>query len=146
MAILRSLTAAGVGALAAYLFDPVSGTGRRARLKDQVQAAARQGYETVERRARYERGRLQGALHELGHSGEDRPRDDAELLQKVKSEALGPAGVVDAVTVEVAEGNVVLRGHLADESIRRDVVSRVEAVTGVRSVHLETSGSNQDAG
>jgi osmotically-inducible protein OsmY len=134
----KTIAAAGIGALLAYLFDPVSGRGRRTRMRDQLMSAMRKSSEAVERRARYERGRVEGAVHEVRRRGKDLPRDDAELLQKIRSEALGPSGAGDVVEALVDRGKVTLRGNIYDEEIRRDLTGRVSRVTGVDEVHFET--------
>lgn len=133
----KTIAAAGIGALLAYLFDPVSGRGRRTRLRDQLKSAIRKGSEAVERRARYERGRVEGAVHEVRNRGKDLPHDDAELLQKIRSEALGPFGTGDVVEARVDRGRVTLRGNIHDDEVRRDLLRRVSRVTGVDEVHFE---------
>lgn len=137
----RTIAAAGIGALLAYLFDPISGKGRRARLSDQLRSAIRKGSEAVERRARYERGRVEGAVHEARNRGKDSPRDDAELLQKIRSEALGPSGAGDVVEARVDRGKVTLRGNIHDEEVRRNLMWRVARVTGVGEVCFEAPTS-----
>lgn len=115
-----------------YLFDPVSGRGRRTRLRDQIYARARQGGRQAAKRARYRVGQARGAAHRAMPT---RPGngviDDELLLQKVRSEALGPANA-GSVDVEVHSGVVVLRG--ADPGAERALVERIAAVNGVRRV------------
>lgn len=88
---LRNLVVAGAGAAAAYLLDPVSGRSRRARLSDQARARLSQTTNELQAKGRYEMGRVKGAIHEAGPDT-DFPVDDAELLQKVRSEAVGRLG------------------------------------------------------
>jgi osmotically-inducible protein OsmY len=134
---IRTLMAAMAGAAAAYLLDPVSGRGRRARLMDQAAARARRSVDEAERRARYEVGRMKGAVHEAGPA-RDFPRDDAELLQKVRSEAVGPSRVTASdIEIQVEDGEVVLRGASRDLDAESDLVHRIEEVTGVRRVRNE---------
>lgn len=125
------------GAAVAYLFDPVSGRGRRARLADQAGALGRRSVEEAERKARYEAGRLKGAVHEAGPA-QDFPRDDAELLQKVRSEAVGPSPFSGSeIEIHVEDGEVILRGAGRDQDAEDDLIHRIEAVTGVRQVRNE---------
>lgn len=129
--------AALAGAAAAYLFDPVSGRGRRARLVDQASARAKRLAEEAERRARYEAGRIKGTVHEAGLD-RDFPRDDAELLQKVRSEAVGPSAASSHdIEIHVENGEVVLRGVSPDERVEGELVRRIGEVTGVRGVRNE---------
>lgn len=135
----KSLLAALAGAATAYLFDPVSGRSRRARIVDQTAALGRRSVDEAERRARYEAGRVKGAVHEAGPE-RDYPRDDAELLQKVRSEAVGPSSFSTSdVEIHVDDGVVVLRGVSRDLKAEGDLVRRIEDVTGVRRVRNELS-------
>lgn len=136
---MRTTMAALAGAAVAYLFDPISGRGRRARLMDQASARARRSVDEAERRARYEVGRMKGAIHEAG-ADRDFPRDDAELLQKVRSEAVGPSGASTSdIEIDIEDGEVVLRGVSRDLRAESDLVHRIEEVTGVRRVRNELS-------
>lgn len=136
----KSVLAALAGAAAAYLFDPVSGRSRRVRLMGQATARARRSVVEAERRARYEAGRMKGAFHEAGPQ-RDHPRDDAQLLQKVRSEAVGPSPASTSdMEIHVENGEIVLRGRSHDEEAERDLVHRIEGVTGVRRVRNELSG------
>lgn len=135
----KSLLGVLAGAAAAYLFDPVSGRSRRARITDQTAALARRSVDEAERRARYEAGRVKGAVHEAAPE-RDHPRDDAELLQKVRSEAVGPSPASTSdMEIHVDEGEVVLRGVSRDRQAEADLVQRIEDVTGVRRVRNELS-------
>ncbi|MDX1747114.1 MAG: YtxH domain-containing protein, partial [Halobacteriales archaeon] len=91
--LLKRTALVAIGAAVAYLFDPVSGRGRRARLADQAGARARETADQVRKRADYTAGQMRGAAHEAFNRRDDEPADDAELLQKVRSEAIGPSGV-----------------------------------------------------
>lgn len=138
---LRTVLTALAGAAVAYLFDPVSGRSRRARLMDQAAARARRSVDQAERRARYEAGRVKGAVHEAGPD-RDFPRDDAELLQKVRSEAVGPSPVSTAnIEIHVENGEVILRGVSRDEGAEGDLIRRIEDVTGVRGVRNELTNA-----
>lgn len=136
---MKTVGAASTGAALAYLLDPVSGRSRRARLIDQAAAWTRRSVDEAERRARYEAGRMKGAVHEAGPD-RDKPRDDAELLQKVRSEAVGPsAASASDIEIHVEDGEVILRGRAQDPGDELDLVQRIEEVTGVRRVRNELS-------
>jgi osmotically-inducible protein OsmY len=130
--MFKYLMAMAAGAAAAMLMDPVRGRSRRARLMDQAGAQARDLKRQMEQRARYERGRVKGMAHEMTHD-EAMPTDDETLRQKVRSEALGPAGATN-LEVDVENGTVTLIGDIPDN----DVLRRVRSVTGVADVRVRT--------
>ncbi len=126
---------AGVGL--GYLLDPVSGRGRRARLGDQAAARMSDLMETIGKKARYEAGRAKGAAHEMLRSDQP-PADDQELLQKVRSEAVGMvAGSVGHIQIDVDDGVVTLTGISDDRARERDLIRRIRDVTGVRDIRNE---------
>lgn len=126
-----------VGAALAYYFDPERGRGRRTRLHDQIMSQLRDGIRDAERLARHGVDRTTGAIHEALIPDEP-PRSDEELLQKVRSEAIGPGtGPDDHVEVAVSNGTVVLSGESIDPDRSRRLVERVAAVTGVQEVRNE---------
>lgn len=61
---MRFMTGAAVGAGMQYLYDPQAGRSRRARLSQQAASKVRKAGRFLSRKARYERGRLQGRLHD----------------------------------------------------------------------------------
>jgi len=52
----KALLSAGIGATAAYLFDPAMGRTRRARIADRGGAIIRRGMAKMRARARYQQG------------------------------------------------------------------------------------------
>jgi len=133
--------AGAVGAALAYLLDPVSGRSRRARLADQAAARMKDGAEEATRRARYEMGRAKGTIHEMGADA-DYPADDRMLLQKVRSEAVGPAGLSTSdIEIDVENGEVILRGASQDAAREMDLVRRIQDVTGVQRVRNELTST-----
>ena len=139
MRYARLLIGIALGAAIAYLFDPVSGRGRRSRLQDQAASRARKTSREVRQRAQYEAGRVQGLTHAVrGNTPVD--LDAATLLQKIRSEAVGPSEAgTGAIDVDLADGVVVLRGTERDPAAIRDLVRRVERVPGVERVRNEIS-------
>lgn len=128
---------AAAGAAATYLFDPNSGRGRRAQMTDQAKARMRDARREAERRAGYQSGRMQGAVHEVA-GGSDMPADDMELMQKVRSEAMGPAGFnSDHIELVVNAGTVTLRGTSHDPPAEDGLIERIREVAGVREVRNE---------
>ncbi|MGH8916700.1 MAG: BON domain-containing protein [Acidimicrobiia bacterium] len=133
--MLRSAGIGATAAMGAYLLDPDMGRTRRAKLADQSRALARKVADRTEARARYQQGVARGALHTL--SRPFRPRieiDDDTLLQKVRSEALGPwSGRAQGVEVDIDNGIVTLTGSAEPASVD-ELIHRVERVDGVGSV------------
>jgi hyperosmotically inducible periplasmic protein len=125
---------AGVGAAVAYFFDPDNGRSRRAELKQRSAAAGRDIAEETTKKARYEANKVKGMAHEMT-SSEEPPATDGELLQKVRSEALGVVpGETAHIDLRVEHGVVHLVGHSKDPDTERELVKRIGKVTGVRDV------------
>lgn len=141
--LIRSALLVGIGAALAYLFDPDRGKGRRAKLADQARARARDTAEEVSKKSRYEAGRVRGMAHEV-FSSETPPRNDAELLQKVRSEALGPSGLTGDIEIRVDDGVVVLAGPGVGDEREHDLIDRIENVVGVTGVRNELRSTSSD--
>lgn len=132
--LLTRATWATVGAASAYLFDPVSGRSRRARLFDQLKSKVRQGIDRVWKQYRYKKGHATGAIYEILPT-EKVPATDEDLLQKVRSEAVGMMrGSVSHVSVSVDGGVVYLAGVSVDQVLEKELVQRITEVKGVRAV------------
>jgi osmotically-inducible protein OsmY len=127
---------AAIGAAAAYLFDPDSGNGRRARLRDQAGAFVRQSRERADELSRHAGNVIEGTLHELGGAADaDRAMDDATVADRIRSEVLGRRGLeADGIVVNVENGVAQLRGAAPDTAAIEDIVDRTRAVAGVLEV------------
>jgi osmotically-inducible protein OsmY len=136
MHIRTYVKGAALGAAAAYLFDPVSGNGRRARLRDQAGAAIRRRRERIDDLSRHASNVVQGAIHEVAGTGStDRPMDDATVADRIRSEVLGRGELADAdVVVNVEDGVAVLRGEAPTNTAIVEIVDLTAAVDGVREV------------
>lgn len=138
--LMTRITWAIVGAALAYLFDPVSGQSRQARLQDQIAAVLRDIGEAAGKQVRYQAGKAKGAVYEATTS-EEPPSSDDELRQKVKSEAVGMVpGATEHVEVHVEHGIVRLTGH-SSPSEERELIERVSHVTGVREVKSDLANA-----
>jgi hypothetical protein len=117
-----AIAAAGIGAVAAFFLDPVSGKRRRTVTKDWVAARVRGlGRRTVE---------------------ESVPENDATLAQKVESELFRDLDISPGqIDINAESGVVFLRGAVKSPSQIIEIEKRVWDVTGVRGVqnllHLE---------
>ena len=129
---LRFGVAAAVGAGIAYLFDPDRGRTRRAMLADQAAARARDASETVKAKAEYQKGVAKGLIHEVTDSlRTEKVYDDATLLQKVRSEALGYWPDNGNVEVDITDGMVRVSGSVASEPDRDRLLDLIRDVDGV---------------
>jgi osmotically-inducible protein OsmY len=125
---------AAVGAAAAYLFDPDSGNGRRARLRDQAEALVRQSRERADGLSRHAGNVIEGKLHGFGGTADlDRAMDDGTIADRIRSEVLGRRGM-DGVVVNVENGVAQLRGSAPTAASIEDIVDRTRAVAGVLEV------------
>jgi len=133
---VKTLAAAAAGAGAIYLLDPDRGRARRARLRDRSTSMLRREMRAVERRAHYQRGRLEGVRHRVTHpNGEQPPENDQVLVDKVRSEVLGRwPGSRRMVNVDACKGTVTLRGEVDDPALVAGLERDVAAVNGVESV------------
>jgi osmotically-inducible protein OsmY len=141
-----------LGLAAGYLLDPDRGRARRARLRDQTQAALRRDARRVGQRAHYERGRLAGVAHRFKHPDAGPPVDDRMLIDRVRSQGLGRMPeLAHRISLDARTGVVTLRGQLDDGSQIarvRDAVSRVAGVERVINLlHLagEAAPNKADA-
>jgi hyperosmotically inducible periplasmic protein len=133
----RTFIAAGLaGAAAAYLLDPVSGRGRRSRLRDQAMAALRRLRRRAEQRGRYVTHLAEGKLAQLVRpSPEAFDVDDATIGDRIRSEVLGTGDVRRfRISVDVADGIATLRGEVDSDAQIRAIESRVGGVAGVAEV------------
>lgn len=126
------------GAVAAMLLDPARGRSRRARLVDQSAAAVRRAGRQLERETRRVGAAVEGRMAAMRaggeHDGED-PGNDATISDRVQSELFAdPAVPKGSLNVNVEHGIVVLRGEVADDAMRRQIVERTERIEGVWSV------------
>lgn len=142
------LVGAGVliGAVVSYFFDPDRGRSRRARLTDQTAAAARDAAEAAKDKIEYQKGVLKGVAHETTEmfGSPTGGFDDDTLLQKIRSEAVGPWSVwsYGDVEVDVRDGNVQVSGSVTSDQEGQRLIDRIRSVDGVRIVEdrLERSG------
>ncbi len=127
----RRLVWGSVGAVIAYLADPVEGRSRRARLRDQYGAELRRREREAERKLRYLASTAKGRA--ARPKVPVPPADDRALADRIRSEVL-PHHDAGDVVVDVAEGVVTVRGQLASEARIRELASAIRQVPGVVSL------------
>lgn len=141
----KAVGVAAVASLLTYLFDPDRGRSRRAKLSDQLAARGRDAADTVRAQAKYQKGVAEGLAHEAKSVFEEpRELDDETILEKVRSEALGPADIDGSqVWIDVRGGHVSITGSIDDEDGRNRLLKLIEGVEGVNSVEDLTSKSRR---
>jgi osmotically-inducible protein OsmY len=140
--LITLLLGALAGAAAAHLLDRDQGARRRSELRDRSLSKARQGASKVTTTATYAAGKAKGAVTTATPStpGSDRIEnvDDVTLARKVETEIFRPADAPKgAVSVDVQDGVVHLRGMVADgEWIDRlaEEAGKVDGVKGVKNL------------
>lgn len=134
--------AMAAGAAVAYLFDARLGRRRRAIVRDKIVRFGRRGRLRVRRSARRVNARSRGMRSRMMHRSIANPFvDDRTLEDRVQSMIFRDARAArGAVSVQVVEGVVELRGALdgiADIQQIEHAASRVPGVRDVRSyLHL----------
>ncbi len=144
-ATLRSLGSAALAATAMYLFDPVSGRRRRARLRDQLVSAASDLRTAIDTGGRDLAHRMQGTLAVARSAYNGSRVNDSVLVERVRAVLGRVVSHPGAIDVGVSNGRVILSGTvLADEfqPLLRAVRAThgVEAVQDKLSVHESSKG------
>lgn len=138
------LLGAGIGAAAAYFFDPDRGRRRRALLRDQTAHARHKLQNAVAATVADVSNRAQGYRASLrSRRDKDAPSDDV-LRERVRAAVGHAVGHPGAVEVTVTNGLVTLAGPvLADEAPL--LIDRVLDVRGVRDI-VSRLDAHKDAG
>ncbi len=139
MKLKTTIAAATAGAAVAYWMDPDRGAARRAKAKSQSAARWRDLLSAMNARIEYQKGVARGVKHDVASAfREDREFGDYELLQKVRSEALGPwkqrTGHTGDVDVTAEEGEVTVEGSIEESDQRHGLLQLIENVEGVLTV------------
>jgi hypothetical protein len=138
-----AFAALGVGAVAAFFLDPVSGKRRRHVTGSWVAGRFRAVGRRTARMGRGVGAYAEGYRERMAHAGQESPpENDATLAHKVESEVFQgldvPAGQIN---INAENGVVFLRGAVKRPSEIVEIEKRVWDVTGVRGVenllHLE---------
>lgn len=120
--------AALAGAIAQYLFDPVSGRRRRTQLAQQaagrVRRPARRAQDRLDKKSTLVRDRAAGMVHELRtRRSPGVPEDDISLVDKIRSEVLGnDEWRRYSLNIDAFNGTVTLRGQVD----RADMIDQLE--------------------
>jgi hypothetical protein len=160
---IRTITLVGLaGAAVAYLFDPISGSARRTRLRGQIMGFARRGarrapiVETArtplpenmvpepkaeiseapdEPKAESSEAPDEPSKHAIPLGPGALPMDDAAIAGRIRTQVLGrPDLETGGVLVDVVRGMAFLRGELKDGHAVEEIIDRTRSVPGVRGV------------
>jgi hypothetical protein len=146
----RLVVTGALAALGAYFLDPRSGKHRRSVATDKAGKAMRRGKSGAESKARHAGGVATGAVQSASPSSDRPPAEarlnDPALARKVESEifrdAEAPKG---AVSVNVENGVVYLRGQVDNASERQRLAAEAGRVDGVREVQNLLHGPGESA-
>ena len=131
------LAGIGVGAGAAYLFDPALGRRRRAGVRDALTRVAHKSGDALGATSRDLANRGRGlAARTTRYLHEDAATDDV-LAERVRARLGRHASHPHAIRVEVHEGAVTLRGPILTHEADRLVSTVVKRVRGVRDIRDE---------
>jgi len=128
--------AVGLGALLAFLLDPIRGRARRARARDRAAAMARRTGRGVQRTGRIVASNLAGLRERAVHMDDvaDLP-NDATLAHKVESVLFRDRAVDKGrINVNAEDGLVVLRGVAGTTDQIRTLEARARDIPGVEDV------------
>lgn len=134
-------TAVG-GAAAAYLFDPEMGRTRRAKLRDKMAKAVNRTSTTLDRTRRHRAAQIKGLKARAAGAGEPTPpADDRALVDRIKSDVIGPGDYPrDTIMIDAVDGVVTLRGQVRRQeqiSSLEDEIRRLQGVVNVENLlHL----------
>jgi len=127
------ILAAGLGALAMYVFDPQQGRRRVALARDRLVRLAHTGRETGDVGGRDLAHRATGWLARARQALRRGPPDDDVLVDRVRAQLGRWVSHPHAVEVSAASGRVTLDGPILQSEERR-LLQAVQSVRGVREV------------
>lgn len=133
MTLFNFLGGLGMGAGAAYLFDPDLGRRRRSLIRDQMIGLRNRADDACGKASRDLQNRVEGTFSELNSlfSGDHAP--DYVVRERVRAKLGRFVSHPHAIEVDVDRGNVTLRGPILSTEVER-FVNTVYAVAGVQKV------------
>ena len=122
------------GWVAAYLFDPRAGRGRRTRLTDEAEADVRRTLRRTQHEVRHVVADAAGAVARSRHHPAA-PVDDLTLVDRVQSELFEDPTMPKAdLLFEAVKGVVTIRGQVDSEGEVERIGTAVLAIPGVVGV------------
>ncbi len=133
----KILVGIGIGALAAYLFDPSRGKTRRVQARDRMMGKSRRLSRKLQRTGRHVVSDAEGMKERIANlaTTEEKSYDDVTLAQKVSSELfLDPSLPKESININAEEGVVVLRGEVDQVKDIKKIEKQVRKIDGVEEV------------
>jgi hypothetical protein len=130
---LTVLGAAGLGTRLMYLFDPETGTRRRALIRDTVARSTNLTEEAIATTWRDARNRGRGLLASVPSLFERKPVNDRVLVERVRSELGTLVRHPSSIEVTAENGHVTLSGPILSREVDH-LLNRVQRVRGVTEV------------
>ena len=139
--VLLLLAAAGAGYVAAYLFDPEQGRGRRAEIARRAGGLGREATRAAQRGTVLATDKAAGVKARVLRG--DGSTDDLTLLDRVESEIFRDPSIPKGdINLMVIDGKAVIRGQVTQPQIGA-IEAAVRKVVGVKDVEnlLHTAGT-----
>lgn len=130
MSVKTFLVTAGLGAVAAYLFDPDRGTGRRAHFYEKWIHTRHAAQRSLEKSERDLANRSKGMIASAFSIFRPASTDDSTLEQRVRSTLGRHVSHPHSIVVEAEDGHVVIAGPI----LRHELDNALEAIQAVRGV------------
>lgn len=127
------LAGIGIGALAAFIFDPSDGGRRRALVANKITRAARLTRDGLDATTRDMGNRARGVAASTRGRFRRGPVSDVTLIERVRSKLGRASSHPRAIDVLAHNGEITLRGPIFASEIDR-VIATAESVPGVRRV------------
>lgn len=143
--LFRLATAFAVGAAAMYYFDPLVGRRRRALVRDKGVSMRHDLEDFAEAQSRHAADRMQGAVARTRSRMDHAPVSDRQLHERIRSKLGRLVEHPHQVSVEVANGEVVLSGPISDDESEQ-LIDTVAAMPGVESVECRMTEAEGLAG
>jgi hypothetical protein len=127
------LGSASLGVLAAFLFDPISGSRRRAFLRDKGVSLKNSALHRVGKISRDLRNRMRGLESRTARIAKHDEADDQTLIARLRSQFGKKVTHPKSIEIEAREGTVTLRGAILANEV--DALIRcAKKVRGVKKV------------
>lgn len=138
------LAGLALGALAAWLFDPSRGRGRRSELVQRFGGVSRRSVRHTSRQMRGLEAAARGTAAGLMHRESDKEYNDATLSEKVESELFrDPTIPKGSINVNAEHGVVILRGQVSPDQVDL-IADRTRQISGVLEVDNRLSSNSVD--
>jgi hypothetical protein len=138
------LVGAAVGSALMYFLDPRTGAYRRSIARDRISGTSRTAATTTGKRFRHLRNQLGGLVVASTEWLRSPAADsDRKIADRIRTRLGRVTHHMNAVAVEVRDGQVLLSGRLPDEEALR-VVSETSQIQGVKGVKDEIRRYSQE--